>query len=89
MITVGELAAGVWPAQESLKCTANRCSFLSEETKCRSLEIRLMGAKSPVLNRVVEILGSRIQERSGVKPTFDGTADCIVELEVQPGIGKV
>jgi hypothetical protein len=61
---------------------------MGKENKYRSLKICLKGAKSPVLDRVVEIFASRIQERSGVKPTFEGTADCSVELEVQEGIGR-
>jgi hypothetical protein len=88
LIAVGELVAGAWPAQESLKRAANTSSSMGKETKCRSLDIHFTGAKSPVLERVVEIFASRIQERSGVQRTFDGTADCSVELKVQEGIGR-
>ena len=88
LITVGELVAGAWPAQKPATRAANTSPSLEKETRCTSLAIRLTGAKSPVLHRVVEILGSRIQERCGVRPTFDGTADCSIELEVQPGIGS-
>ncbi len=88
LITVGELVASAWPAQEAQKRPANTSSSMGKETNYKSLKIRLKGAKSPVLDRVVEIFASRIQERSGVKPTFEGTADCSVELEVQEGIGR-
>jgi hypothetical protein len=88
MITAGQLMAGARPAHTTLKRAANRPSSSGVETKCRSLEIRLMGAKNPVLDRAVEILGARIYERCGVKPEFGGTAECNVELSVEPGIGK-
>jgi len=88
LVAAGELVAGACPAQQYLKHAANTSSSIGRETKCRSLDIRLTGAKSPVLDRVVEIFTSRVQERSGVKPTFDGTADCSVELKVQEGIGR-
>jgi hypothetical protein len=41
-----------------------------------------------VLNRVVEILASRIRERSGIDPTFREEGPCSVELSVQKGIGS-
>lgn len=56
-------------------------------TECKSLSIQFAAAKSPVLEGVMEILASRIQERSGMKPTLNGQADCRVELDVRQGIG--
>ena len=63
-------------------------SHSGSSTECKSLSIRLAAPRSPVLEREGEILASRIQERSGVKPTFSGKAGCSVELDVQKGIGN-
>ena len=41
-----------------------------------------------MLDRVVEILASRIRERSGINPTFREEGPCSVELNVQQGIGS-
>ena len=47
-----------------------------------------MAPQTPVLAREVEILASRIQERSNVNATSSGGAGCRVELDVQKGIGS-
>lgn len=57
------------------------------DTECRSLNIQLVAPRSMVLDREVEILASRIQERADIKATFSGQAGCSVELDVQKGIG--
>ena len=88
LITVGELVASALPGRAAVKPTVNMAFSVNKEVNCKSLTIRLTAAKSPVLDRVVEILGSRIQERSGVKAAFTGKADCSVELVIQEGIGK-
>jgi hypothetical protein len=53
-----------------------------------SLSISLLPPSNPLLTREVEILASRIEERSGIKVTRGAKSDCIVELDVQKGIGK-
>jgi hypothetical protein len=88
LITVGELVAGAWPARAAVEPTANMTFSFNKEVKCKSLTIHLTAAKSPLLDRVVEIFGTRIQERCGVKPAFTGKADCNVELGIEKGIGN-
>lgn len=55
--------------------------------ECRSLSIRLGAPAEPALQSAARILASRIQERSGIQPTMEGTAACVVELGIQNGIG--
>jgi len=88
LITVGELLAGGWPTPAAVEPRASSTPSSNRERKCKSVAIRLTAAKTPVLDRVVEILGNRIQERCGVKPTFTDHADCSIELGIQKGIGK-
>jgi hypothetical protein len=57
-------------------------------TECKSLSIRQAASTNPLSERVAEILASRIQERSGIKPTPNGNAACRVELAVEKGIGS-
>lgn len=56
--------------------------------ECRALSIRLDSVEDPMFKKVAEILASRIQERSGIKPSLDGEGDCGVELKLQKGIGR-
>jgi len=88
LITVGELLSSALPAQGTAKGAANISSGASKERKRRSLEVRVIGAKSPLLDAFAGILGSRIQERCEVSSTSTGKADCLVELAVQDGLGK-
>jgi len=66
----------------------NTSSPSASGTECKSVSIHLVAPWSPVLEREIEILTSRIQERSGVKPGLHGRAGCRVELDVQKGMGS-
>ena len=63
-------------------------SSSAHTTTCKSLSIQHATPTNPMFERVAEILSSRIQERTGIKPTLNGKAACSVELDVQQGIGK-
>ena len=97
--TCGSLGAAVWLilvlGVSMLWCSrglaarpADPPPELGGNTGCSSLRIRLVAPQTPVLAREVEILASRVQERSGVNATLSGGSGCSVELDVQKGIGS-
>ena len=88
LVTVGELLTSALPAQATVTPAANMAFSSNEVRECKSLTIRLTAARSPMLDNVVEILATRIQERSGVKAETSRKADCSIELSIQEGIGK-
>ena len=87
LISAAKLAASALPARGA-KSPANETFSVDNEARYDSLTIRVNTAKSPIVDRIVEILSSRVEERSGVKPVFDGKADCRVELGIEEAIGK-
>jgi len=85
-------AVGAWSLlKKPAALTAERPSSLDAHSactlECKSLSIRLAVPGEPSLERAAQILASRIQERSGIEPTMNGTAACNIELGTQNGIG--
>jgi len=56
--------------------------------ECKTLSIRFAFLEDPMSKKVAEILASRIQEHSGVRPSFEKGGACEVELKLQKGIGS-
>lgn len=71
-------AASSQPGDERSACNA----------ECKSLSIRLAEPGEPSLQRAAQILASRIQERSGIEASVNGSAAFNVELGIQKGIGS-
>ena len=53
-----------------------------------ALSIQLAAPRSRLTEKVVEILSTRFQERSGIKPTLGGQTGLSLELGVQKGVGS-
>src|ERR1019366_6329031 len=64
----------LWRAHGLVARSADPPAALGDNTGCSSLRIQLVAPQTPVLARDVEILASRIQERSGGNATFSGRA---------------
>lgn len=60
----------------------------ARRVKCRSLAVEFPSSPDPRFEKLFEILATRIQERSGIRPTAGGNSACAIELSTQQGIGR-
>lgn len=81
------LCAGAFTGSRCLAAQTADHKPSAAATECKTLSIRLASLEDPMSKKVAEILASRIQERSGIKPSFDEGGACGVELKLEKGIG--
>ncbi len=82
------LFAGLFAGSTCLVAqSSNQLSFDPSGTECKALSIQYASLEDPMFKGVADILASRIQERSGIKPSFNKVGTCGVELRLQKGIG--